>query len=39
MLPEIHRRLAARQLSVRGMIEAGNAEVISEVEFREAGLD
>jgi molybdenum cofactor guanylyltransferase len=39
MLPEIHRRLAARQLSVRGMIEAGNTEVISEVEFRKAGFD
>jgi len=39
MLPEIQRRLAARQLSVRGIIEATSTEVISETELQEAGFD
>src|SRR6516165_5775611 len=39
MLPEIQRRLAAKQLSVRGTIESTSTEVISETELREAGFD
>jgi molybdopterin-guanine dinucleotide biosynthesis protein A len=39
MLPEIQRRLAARQLSVRGMIEATGTEIISEGELQEMGFD
>jgi molybdopterin-guanine dinucleotide biosynthesis protein A len=39
MLPDIHRRLAARQLSVRGLIEAGHTQVISENELLQAGFD
>ena len=39
MLPEIQRRLAGRQLSVRGVIESTSTEVISEAELWEAGFD
>ncbi|HLH31456.1 MAG TPA: molybdenum cofactor guanylyltransferase [Terriglobia bacterium] len=39
MLPEILKFLAARQLSVRGLIESGGAEVITEEELRAAGFD
>ena len=37
MLPEIKRRLAAGQLSVRGMIESISSEIISESELTAAG--
>ena len=39
MLPEIKRCLQASQLSVRGLIEAGSTELISETELRHAGFD
>ena len=39
MLPEITRCLSARQLSVRGLIESGISEIISEAEMREAGFE
>ena len=39
MLPEVQRRLAARQLSLRRMIESTSAEIILETELREAGFD
>ena len=39
MLPEIKRRLTARQLSVRGLIEFGGAEVISEDDVRKNGFE
>ena len=37
MLPEIERLLAARQLSVRGLVEGGATNVVSESEIVEAG--
>ena len=37
MLPEIQRRLQARQLSVRGLIEAGHTEIIPQSQLKEAG--
>jgi molybdopterin-guanine dinucleotide biosynthesis protein A len=39
MLPEIHRCLAARQLSVRGLIEGGSSEIISEEELLKLKFD
>jgi molybdenum cofactor guanylyltransferase len=39
MLPEIQRRLASRQLSVRGMIESTGTEIIPETDLLEAGFD
>lgn len=39
MLPEITRCLGARQLSVRGLIEGGSCEIISESELRLEGFD
>lgn len=39
MLPEIKRCLSARQLSVRGLIETSNPEIISEDELRKTGFD
>jgi molybdopterin-guanine dinucleotide biosynthesis protein A len=35
MLSDINRCLAARQLSIDGLIEAGSSEIISEEEFRQ----
>jgi molybdenum cofactor guanylyltransferase len=37
MLPEVQRRLAARQLSVRGLIVGGFAEIVSAEELRHEG--
>jgi molybdopterin-guanine dinucleotide biosynthesis protein A len=37
MLPEVNRCLDARQLSVRGIIEASHSEIITEAELRLAG--
>src|SRR5262245_10528748 len=39
MLPEVLRRLAANQLSVRGLIEAGYTEFVSETELVNEGFD
>jgi len=39
MLSDINRCLAARQLSIHGLIEAGSSEIISEEEFRQQGFD
>ena len=39
MLPEIQKRLAAGQLSVRGMIEGTVTEIISEAELHGSGFD
>ena len=39
MLPEIHRRLAGKKLSVRGMIESTGTEIISEADLLQAGFD
>ena len=39
MLPEIKRCLNAEQLSVRGLIESSNPEIISEAELLQAGFD
>jgi molybdenum cofactor guanylyltransferase len=39
MLPEINRRLKVNQLSVRGLIEAGSSEIISESELLIEGFD
>ena len=39
MLPEIQRRIAANQLSIRGLIEGTPAEIISQAELYEAGFD
>ena len=39
MLPEIQRRLKAGQLSVRGLIEAGSCEILSEIELHSEGFD
>src|SRR5262249_27439108 len=39
MLPEVQRCLAARQLSVRGLIEAAGTEIISEEELSAAGFE
>jgi len=38
MLPEVKRRLAARELSVRALIEAGATEIISEADLVGAGV-
>jgi molybdopterin-guanine dinucleotide biosynthesis protein A len=37
MLPEIKRLLAARQLSIRGLIEGCNPEIVTEKELNELG--
>jgi molybdopterin-guanine dinucleotide biosynthesis protein A len=39
MLPEITRRLNVRHLSVRALVEAGGAEIISENELADLGFD
>ena len=39
MLPEIERRLASGDLSVHGLIEGSDAEIISESQLREAGFE
>lgn len=39
LLPDIQRRLNDGELSIRRFIEAGNAEIISELDFRNAGFD
>jgi len=38
ILPEIQKRLAAHQLSVRGLLESGYSEVISDSELAVAGI-
>jgi molybdopterin-guanine dinucleotide biosynthesis protein A len=39
MLPEVLRRLAANDLSVRGLIESGRTELVSDTELVKEGFD
>jgi molybdopterin-guanine dinucleotide biosynthesis protein A len=39
MLPEITQCLKASQLSIRGLIESGSSEIISELDLRREGFD
>ena len=39
LLPEIQRRLSEGDLTIRGLIEASDAEIISEAQLRERGFE